>query len=144
MRSTLLAFAFAFATAAVASPHAQAQLVTTPLPSASASPNATTPTKTRSGHRNPHKEPTPSFKQSCQCETPIIPAGQYTPSEVSRIRFKKNWIVEKRSGSVGYPSVAISDLEKHTLTYEHSNASSTTISRCLVTTDHKEDVRRLC
>ena len=36
-----------------------------------------------SGHKNPHKEPTPTFKLPCECPAAIVPINQLTPEEVS-------------------------------------------------------------
>lgn len=38
---------------------------------------------TATGHHNPHKEPTPTFKLGCDCAKPIIPVDQLSPTEVS-------------------------------------------------------------
>jgi hypothetical protein len=93
MRFALLAFALAAVVAA--SPYAAeagVEAATTTLASASTTANAT---RTHHGHRNPHKEPTPTFKTSCDCEKPVIPAGVFNDKEVSRLSMNgdgSDWI----------------------------------------------------
>lgn len=77
MRFSLLVFA----TAAAASPFPldKNAAVTSAVSSLSAAPTASaSPTR----HHNHHKEPTPTFKLACNCQKPIIPAGQMNAKEV--------------------------------------------------------------
>jgi hypothetical protein len=84
------------------------EAATTTLAASSTTANAT---RTHHGHRNPHKEPTPTFKTSCDCERPVIPAGVFNDKEVSRpsmnedglncIALALRWIGRCMVGDVG-------------------------------------------
>lgn len=80
MRVALLIAAIAAAATASPFPWADAAAATSvasmPVPS-----NGTSPTRT--GHHNPHKEPTPTFKTGCNCQKPIMPIDMLTEDEVS-------------------------------------------------------------
>ena len=73
---------FSIVAAVAASPFPEAEPAVTSVPALSASVNGTHPTRT--GHKNPHKEPTPTFKVGCNCEKPIIPADQLSVKEVRK------------------------------------------------------------
>lgn len=72
-------FVLVGAVAASPFPWAANEAVTSAVLSASAAPTASA---TRTRHHNHHKEPTPTFKQACDCKQPIIPAGQMNAKEV--------------------------------------------------------------
>ncbi|KAF2196598.1 hypothetical protein GQ43DRAFT_382902 [Delitschia confertaspora ATCC 74209] len=76
MKSTLLLLLLAAISTASPFAHPAAP---TAIPTTNGT-NSTEPTKTR-WHHNPHKEPTPSFKQNCDCAKPIVPIDLLTPAE---------------------------------------------------------------
>ncbi|KAF2870737.1 hypothetical protein BDV95DRAFT_607873 [Massariosphaeria phaeospora] len=83
MRVAIIAFALVASVAASPFANAEPQAAT---PIATSSTNGTRATPTRGGHRNPHKEPTPTFKLGCNCAKPVIP-GQLTGNEKCLFEF---------------------------------------------------------
>jgi hypothetical protein len=75
--------AVVFATAVAANPFAWA------APQASVLPSAGKPNRTHRGNRTSHHhhEPTPVFKQPCDCPKPIVPINLLTANEVSAWRY---------------------------------------------------------
>jgi hypothetical protein len=85
----VLFIALALAATTTASPFAWAEPQIGDLATTAIAPTATKNSShhrgnaTGTGHHNPHKEPTPTFKLGCNCEKPIVPVDQLTPAEVS-------------------------------------------------------------
>lgn len=72
--STLLA-TILFVTAAVATPYPWA------APQASLAPTPSGVRKHNRTHRNRHKEPTPTFKEGCECAMPVVPMNLLSANE---------------------------------------------------------------
>ncbi|KAF2010407.1 hypothetical protein BU24DRAFT_472575 [Aaosphaeria arxii CBS 175.79] len=77
----------AFAAAVAASPYPWAQPQVTDIPALPTNNGTEPPNATTTRHQNPHKEPTPTFKLSCECPKPIIPVDQLTPAEKCEFEF---------------------------------------------------------
>lgn len=131
MRLTLLAFATAVAASPF--PWAVPDAVTSALPAASAPANGSSTNATRTHHRNPHKEPTPTFKLGCNCEKPVVPVDMLSETEVSERR-----ILVDMQESDGYQEAGEGFLGAYRqLTGASRNASSTSTSTWLATTGHR-------
>ncbi|KAH7128678.1 hypothetical protein B0J11DRAFT_525489 [Dendryphion nanum] len=111
MRTSILALALAAFVAAQ-------EVVVTEAPSFSItaipslpSLNVTLPigngTRTRKHSKRPHREPTPTFKSSCECPSPIIPVNQLTPAEICEFEFGHRMGCYYRSnGGCALPTLA--------------------------------------
>jgi hypothetical protein len=80
MKLTLIALVFAAVVAAT--PHAWAEPQGSLVPTPSGTRNK--PHKNRTRH-HVHKEPTPTFKESCECPKPIVPVNLLSANEVSPV-----------------------------------------------------------
>ncbi|KAF2713085.1 hypothetical protein K504DRAFT_423435 [Pleomassaria siparia CBS 279.74] len=103
MRIPLLTFTLVTTVVAFPWPFTQDAQVTS-LPAVSARPTAT---KTHVPHHVPHREPTPSFKQSCECSQPIIPIDVLTPFEKCQMEFSNRMACYYRAqGGCALPTLA--------------------------------------
>lgn len=84
MRVALIAVLFA--AAASANPFAWAAPQASLVPTASGTPgrHGNGSRKGNRTHRNPHKEPTPTFKLGCECPKPVVPVNLLSENEVTK------------------------------------------------------------
>lgn len=84
MRVSLIALVFVATVAASPWPWAQPQADLAPAATASGKPKRNATHKLNRTKTHHHKEPTPAFKEACDCPDPIVPVNILSDNEVRR------------------------------------------------------------
>ncbi|CAO2653596.1 Nn.00g030070.m01.CDS01 [Neocucurbitaria sp. VM-36] len=81
MRTSLVALVFAVSISASPYPWAEPQASLVPTVSDTPGGHHNGSGKGNRTHKNPHKEPTPTFKLACDCARPIVPMNLLSENE---------------------------------------------------------------